>query len=431
MAELNNTFTQDINKLLKEWTSRDLATLKASDFMSFFTSWMVTITKKYFASKKEMTFIENLNPAEVINLITVYITVFYSIAARITKIELDNDEKTDLTPTELKSLKAYCASFCIDLLYQVNMIAPAKVILSGMESGFGIMVKDESEDNDPKIRVIVGGLDPRMLEFLPPEIREAIQKDLGGGNGMPTKQEETPEPEKPKEKIKFDFAMTNCNQDLKDLTEKLKNSKQTNYGILLYGESGSGKSYYGQYLAQELNMPIIKKRASDLIDKWVGATEKNIQAAFKEAKQKKAVLLFDEADSFLFDRKYAQRDFECASTNELLTQMEDHPYPFIMTTNLKEKIDKASLRRFLFKIKYDYMNEKNIIAGIKTYFGKEFKLKPAELKELKYLCAGDFKVAKRKMDVLENGEYTNEKIYEYLLAEQKEKDIKTSTPLNI
>lgn len=431
MAELNNTFTQEVTGLLKEWTSKDLNSLEVSDFWNFFTTWMATITKKYFASKKDMSFIDNLTPSEVVNLITVYITVFYSIAARITKMELDNNENSKLTPTELKSLKAYCASFCIDLLYQVNMIAPAKVILSGMEGGFGIMVKDESDDNDPKIRVIVGGLDPRMLEFLPPEIREAIQKDLGGGNGMPTKQEETPEPEKPKEKIKFDFGMTNCNQDLKDLTEKLKNSKLTNYGILLYGESGSGKSYYGQYLAQELDMPIIKKRASDLIDKWVGATEKNIQAAFKEAREKKAVLLFDEADSFLFDRKYAQRDFECASTNELLTQMEDHPYPFIMTTNLKEKIDKASLRRFLFKIKYDYMNEKNVAAGVKTYFGKQFKLKAEELKELKYLCAGDFKVAKRKMDVLENGEYSNEKIYKYLLAEQKEKDIKTSTPLNI
>ena len=192
-----------------------------------------------------------------------------------------------------------------------------------------------------------------------------------------------------------------------------------------------GKSYFGQYLAQELGMPIIKKRASDLIDKFVGQTERNIKEAFKEAKQKKAVLLFDEADSFLFDRKYAQRDFECTSTNELLTQMEDHPYPFIMTTNLKEKIDKASLRRFLFKIKYDYMTENNIVSGVKTYFGKEFGLTKEQLKELKYITAGDFKIAKRKMDVLENSKYTNEKIYEYLLAEQDEKDINVSESINI
>lgn len=284
--------------------------------------------------------------------------------------------------------------------------------------------------NNPHIKIVMTN-DPSIMECLPPELREMIQKDLGGGNVQLQPTETESEPEVPKEKIKFDFGMVNCNSDLKDLTKKLKASKQTNYGILLYGESGCGKSYFGQYLAQELGMPIIKKRASDLIDKFVGQTEKNIKDAFMEAKQKKAVLLFDEADSFLFDRKYAQRDFECASTNELLTQMEDHPYPFIMTTNLKEKIDKASLRRFLFKIKYDYMTEKNIISGIKTYFGKEFSLTKEQLKELKYLCAGDFKVAKRKMDVLEDGNYTNELIYEYLKAEQDEKEIKESIPIEL
>lgn len=284
--------------------------------------------------------------------------------------------------------------------------------------------------NNPQIKIVMTN-DPSIMECLPPELREMIQKDLGGGNAQPQLTETEQEPEVPKEKIKFDFGMVNCNSNLKDLTKKLKASKQTNYGILLYGESGCGKSYFGQYLAQELGMPIIKKRASDLIDKFVGQTERNIKEAFKEAKQKKAVLLFDEADSFLFDRKYAQRDFECASTNELLTQMEDHPYPFIMTTNLKEKIDKASLRRFLFKIKYDYMTENNIVSGVKTYFGKEFSLTKEQLKELKYITAGDFKTAKRKMDVLENSEYTNEKIYEYLLAEQDEKDINVSESINI
>ena len=418
MSETKNII-EEINYITKDWVNKDLDTLTSNDFYTFFIDWARSIRK---VSTDELT------TPEIFNLMAIGATVFYTICIRYTKIELDNK----LHKVELDMLKESCGLFCMALLQQLDSFTSTKVVLTGITDSHGIMIKDESNDNeDPKIRVIVGGLDPRMMEFLPPEIREAIQKDIGGGNGMPTKQEETPEPEKPKEKIKFDFGMTNCNQDLKDLTEKLKNSKQTNYGILLYGESGSGKSFYGQYLAQELNMPIIKKRASDLIDKWVGATEKNIQAAFKEAREKKAVLLFDEADSFLFDRKYAQRDFECASTNELLTQMEDHPYPFIMTTNLKEKIDKASLRRFLFKIKYEYMDEKNVAAGVKTYFGKQFKLEPAQLKELKYLCAGDFKVAKRKMDVLENGEYSNEKIYEYLLAEQKEKDIKTSTPLNI
>lgn len=298
------------------------------------------------------------------------------------------------------------------------------------------MSNNNDNNDNPQVRFIVGNVEafnPQMLQFLPPELREVIQKEIntGGGGNVPPKEPENIEPEKPKEKIKFDYGMVNCNQDLKELTAKLKASKHTDYNILLYGEAGCGKSYFGQFLAQELNMPVIKKRASDLIDKWVGATERNIQAAFNEAREKKAILILDEADSFLFDRKYAQRDFECTSTNELLTQLESNEYPVILTTNLKSKLDKASLRRFLFKIKYEYMKEENVKSGVKTYFGKQFKLTKDQLKELKYLTAGDFKVAKRKMDVLEDSQYSNEKIYEYLLAEQAEKEIKTSTPLNI
>ena len=108
--------------------------------------------------------------------------------------------------------------------------------------------------------------------------------------------------------------------------------------------------------------------------------------------------------------------------------MEDHPYPFIMTTNLKDKIDKASLRRFVFKIKYDYMKPENINAGVKTYFGKDFKLTEKQVNEFKYLCAGDFKVAKQKLDIIENGKYTNDLIYKYLLQEQSEKDIDEGSP---
>lgn len=292
------------------------------------------------------------------------------------------------------------------------------------------MINENNNPNNPRIKIVMTD-DPSIMECLPPELREMIKKDLGGGDPVLRPIEEPEEPQVPKEKIKFDFGMVNCNSDLKVLTKKLKASKQTNYGILLYGESGCGKSYYGQYLAQELGMPIIKRRASDLIDKFVGQTEKNIKDAFMEAKQKKAVLLFDEADSFLFDRKYAQRDFECASTNELLTQMEDHPYPFIMTTNLKEKLDKASFRRFLFKVKFEYMTEKNIVSGVKTYFGKEFSLTKEQLEELKYITAGDFKIAKRKMDVLEDSNYSNESIYKYLKCEQDEKDINISTCINL
>lgn len=260
-----------------------------------------------------------------------------------------------------------------------------------------------------------------ILNFLPPELREEIEKDIKKGDNKNSKLQS--EEEIKREKIKYDFNMVNSNCDLKEFIKKLKKSKIKNYGILLYGISGSGKSYLGEYIAQELKMPFIKKRASDLMDKFVGQTEQNIAAAFKEAREKKALLLLDEADSFLQDRKFAKQEYTVASVNELLTQMESHPYPFIMTTNLKERLDSASMRRFIFKIKFDYMKKENIQAGIKTYFGNKYKLLDEQLAQLPYITAGDFKVAKRKIEILENDVYDSNKIFEYLLSEQTEKDL--------
>ena len=244
-------------------------------------------------------------------------------------------------------------------------------------------------ENPVEFKVVrIGTTDPSIFEMLPPQIRQLIEKDLTTGGKVVPQQKPEEKPVEPPKKVKFDYKMVNCNQKLKELTDKLKASKTKQYGMLLYGVSGSGKSHYAQWLAQELHMPLVKKRASDLVDKFVGETEKRIKAAFAEAKEKQAVLLFDEADSFLFDRRFADKEHEVLSVNEFLTQMEDHPYPFIMTTNLKDKIDKASLRRFVFKIKYEYMKPENINAGVKTYFGKEFKLTNEQIKDFKYLKLG-------------------------------------------
>ena len=98
-------------------------------------------------------------------------------------------------------------------------------------------------------------------------------------------------------------------------------------------------------------MKIIQKRASDLKDKYVGETEKRIAAAFAQAADQNAILVFDEADSFLRSRTSAQTSWEVSAVNEMLTQMENSQVPFICTTNLMKDIDNASLRRFLFKIK--------------------------------------------------------------------------------
>ena len=101
----------------------------------------------------------------------------------------------------------------------------------------------------------------------------------------------------------YDPNFINCDTSLEELASGIK--QHQNARVCLYGAAGTGKSAYGKYLAQELNKKVILKKVSDLQSKYVGECEKNIAAAFEEAKEEKAVLIFDEVDSFLQDRTKA------------------------------------------------------------------------------------------------------------------------------
>ena len=65
-----------------------------------------------------------------------------------------------------------------------------------------------------------------------------------------------------------------------------------------------------------------------------------------------AVLLLDEADSFLRSRRLAERNYEVSEVNEMLQGMERFGGVFICTTNLFDELDEAALRRFTFKIRF-------------------------------------------------------------------------------
>nr|WP_314399957.1 ATP-binding protein [uncultured Campylobacter sp.] len=151
----------------------------------------------------------------------------------------------------------------------------------------------------------------------------------------------------------YDVSLINANVNLKELAKGIKESK--NARLCLYGPAGTGKSEYAKFIAKSLNSKLIIKKASDLIDCYVGNTEKNIANAFKEAKDQNAVLVFDEIDSFLQDRGDAVRKWEITQVNEMLVQMESFDGVFIATTNLMDRLDRASIRRFDMKIEFGYM----------------------------------------------------------------------------
>jgi SpoVK/Ycf46/Vps4 family AAA+-type ATPase len=126
---------------------------------------------------------------------------------------------------------------------------------------------------------------------------------------------------------------------------------------------------------------------------------------FREAEAEKAVLLLDEADSFLQDRRGAQRTYEVTEVNEMLQGMERHRGVFICTTNLMDRIDQAALRRFTFKIRFKPLlpAQRERMFVVEALGGEADRLDEvmrARLHRLEHLCPGDFAAVRRQIDIL-------------------------------
>lgn len=196
----------------------------------------------------------------------------------------------------------------------------------------------------------------------------------------------------------FNPTLIHTDLDLTRLTRQLEGLERRDFSLCLYGASGTGKSAYARYLAEQLEMEVVQQRASDLISPFVGATEQNIARAFAQAKAQQALLLFDEADSFLQDRAQARYSWERTAVNEMLTCMETHPYPFICTTNLIETLDPACLRRFSFKVKYGFLTIPQVQAAFEYFFG--LNIPRAQAEGFACVTPGDFAVVKNKAQIL-------------------------------
>ncbi len=163
----------------------------------------------------------------------------------------------------------------------------------------------------------------------------------------------------------YDPKFINADADLASVAAGLKQSKSGR--LCLYGPPGTGKTAYARWLAEHLEVPLITKRASDLTSMWVGETEKNIARAFREAEQEGALLLIDEVDSFLQDRRGAQSSWEVTEVNEMLTQMESFSGVFVASTNLMNALDQAALRRFDLKVKFDFLLPDQTVELLRRY----------------------------------------------------------------
>ena len=118
---------------------------------------------------------------------------------------------------------------------------------------------------------------------------------------------------------------------------------------LFTGDPGTGKTLAAEVIAKELGRPLLKLDLSRVVSKWVGETEKHLDAVFFEAEDRDSVLCLDEADSLLGKRGEIRQGTDRYANLEvtyLLQRLEEHPGLVVMASNHKENIDPAFMRRF-------------------------------------------------------------------------------------
>lgn len=162
----------------------------------------------------------------------------------------------------------------------------------------------------------------------------------------------------------------------------LKNSFKNHRAIVFnfFGPPGTGKSMMAEAIASYLNKKIINVNYAELESKYVGETPKNIRSMFEAARKKDAVLVFDEADSFLGKRLInVSQSADCGvniTRSVMLMELEKFEGVVIFTTNLLSNYDDAFKRRILASIEFKLPNKEGRRAIWSTHIPDKLPLSP-------------------------------------------------------
>ena len=200
-------------------------------------------------------------------------------------------------------------------------------------------------------------------------------------------------------KLSYQLEWVSCNENIHKISEGLMRTKKGR--ICCYGPPGTGKTAWAGWLAEQLDMPLLLCKGSDLLDPYVGGTEQKIAEAFESAKRDNCLLVLDEVDTFLFSRDGAERSWERSQVNEMLTQIERFEGLMVVSTNLMNVLDPAALRRFDLKLKFDYLTPQQRLdfakqQAEKLNLGEWNETHSKRLLELNLLTPGDFAAVARR-----------------------------------
>jgi ATPase family associated with various cellular activities (AAA) len=125
--------------------------------------------------------------------------------------------------------------------------------------------------------------------------------------------------------------------------------------VLFTGEPGTGKTLAAEVIAGMLGLVLLKVDVARVVSKWVGETEKNLDAVFEHAEDSQAVLFFDEADALFGKRGEIKHGIDRYANLEigyLLQRLEQFDGRVILASNLKENLDQAFTRRFHYVVHF-------------------------------------------------------------------------------
>ncbi|NEN98850.1 MAG: ATP-binding protein [Moorea sp. SIO3I7] len=145
-----------------------------------------------------------------------------------------------------------------------------------------------------------------------------------------------------------------------DFQSKLSLGRGLN--VMFSGPPGTGKTMAAEIIAHELELDLYKIDLSQVVSKYIGETEKNLNRIFTAAANANAILLFDEADSLFGKRSEissAHDRYANIEVGYLLQKMEEYEGVAILTTNLRTNMDDAFVRRLRFIIEFPFPNLKD------------------------------------------------------------------------
>lgn len=149
--------------------------------------------------------------------------------------------------------------------------------------------------------------------------------------------------------------------------------------VLFAGPPGTGKTMAAEVIANDLGLDLYKIDLSNMVSKYIGETEKNLERVFSEAQSSNAILFFDEADAIFGKRagvKDARDRYANIEVSYLLQRMEYYDGVTILATNLRSNIDEAFLRRLQFAVDIPFPDEKDRLRIWETLFPQDIPRAP-------------------------------------------------------